>query len=108
MLRAAGLDESMDAVLISDAVGIRKPAAKIFQDTLEALDVEPEELLHVGDQLEADVTGAAALGIRTAWIVRRIPDPAAALRAHPGASPDFQIADLAELPSLLCGSGSGS
>jgi 2-haloalkanoic acid dehalogenase type II len=108
VLRSAGLDDLMDAILISDAVGIRKPAAKIFRDTLEALDVEPGELLHVGDSLGADVAGAAALGIRTAWVVRRVQDPEAALREQPDLSPDYQIADLAEIPSLIRSLGSGS
>jgi FMN phosphatase YigB (HAD superfamily) len=49
----------------------------------------------VGDNLAADVAGAAALGIRTVWITRRVADPAAALAKHTGARPDHQIADLA-------------
>jgi FMN phosphatase YigB (HAD superfamily) len=101
VLADAGLDDLMDAVLISDAVGIRKPAPEIFRATLDALGVEAEEMLHVGDRLGADVAGAAALGIRTVWIVRRVDDPAAALAAHPEPAPDFQVSDLDELPGLV-------
>jgi len=101
VLDDAGLTDLMDAVLISDAVGIRKPARQIFEATLDALGVEPHELLHVGDRLRADVAGAAALGIRTVWIVRRVSDPAAALAREPATPPDFQISDLAELPEVL-------
>lgn len=101
VLADAGLTGLMDAVLISDAVGIRKPANGIFQATLEALGVEPHELLHVGDRLGADVAGPASLGIRTAWIVRRVADVEAALAERPEPAPDLQIDDLAELPALL-------
>ncbi|MDG2333519.1 MAG: HAD family hydrolase [Myxococcota bacterium] len=101
VLQAAELGDSMDAVLISDAVGYRKPGPEIFRATLEALAVEPQELLHVGDRLGADVQGAAALGIRTVWIDRRVKDAEAALAARPGCIPDFQISDLSELPALV-------
>jgi len=55
----------------------------------------------VGDSLRADVVGAAALGIKTAWLTRRVKDPRAALAEHTGPAPDFTIGDLAELPALL-------
>jgi putative hydrolase of the HAD superfamily len=106
VLEAAGLEGLMDAVLISDAVGFRKPAPKIFQETLKALNVEPGELLHVGDRLGADVAGPAALGIRTAWIVRRVRDPESALAEQSDPAPDYQISDLAELPALIPKAGS--
>ena len=108
VLGDAGLDDLMDAVLISDAVGIRKPAAEIFEATLDALGVEAEELLHVGDRLGADVGGAAALGIQTVWIVRRVEDPASVLAAQPRPAPDFQVTDLDELPRLVAGLGAPS
>ena len=68
---------------------------------LDELGVSPAETIHVGDSLRADVGGAAALGIRTVWITRRIADPSAALAAHRGPPPDWSIHDLAELPRLL-------
>jgi FMN phosphatase YigB (HAD superfamily) len=68
---------------------------------LARLGVAPEQTLHVGDSLRADVVGAAGLGIRTAWLTRRVKDPRAALEAFEGPAPDFTIRDLAELPHLL-------
>ena len=49
----------------------------------------------------ADVVGAAELGMRTAWITRRVKDPRAALDKHAGPRPDHTIRDLAELRELL-------
>ena len=97
----AGLHPHLDAVAISEAVGFRKPRPEIFRTTLDALGVGAEETVHVGDDLRADVGGAAALGIRTAWITRRVRDPEAKLREWEGPAPDWTVADLAELEKLV-------
>lgn len=96
-----GLRSHLDALVISDAIGIRKPRSEIFDAVLDELGVEPAETLHVGDSLRADVGGAAPLGIRTVWITRRIPDSERALREYEGPPPDHVIADLAEIDDLL-------
>jgi len=101
ILEEAGFDAHLDAVVVSDAVGWRKPRGEIFEHVLRELDVAPDEVLHVGDSLRADIGGANALGIRNAWITRRIADPEEALREHEGPAPDHAIEDLAELHALL-------
>lgn len=105
ILDEAELSPHLDAVAISESVGWRKPRAEIFEAVLGALGVEAAELLHVGDNLDADVAGAAALGIRTAWLTRRVRDPAAARARYEGPPPDYELADLGELPALLAGAG---
>jgi putative hydrolase of the HAD superfamily len=101
ILAVSGFDERLDAVVVSDALGMRKPHPRIFEEVMGRLGVGPAEVLHVGDSLRADVGGAAALGIRTAWVTRRIADPDTRLAEHEGPAPDHAIADLAELPALL-------
>ncbi len=101
LLDDCGFRVHLDALVISDAIGFRKPRAEIFEAVLAKLGVAPEETLHVGDSLSADIGGAALLGIRTAWITRRVADREAALRAHEGPSPDCVIADLSEIEGLL-------
>jgi HAD superfamily hydrolase (TIGR01509 family) len=101
LLDDCGFRTHLDALAISDAIGIRKPRPEIFEAVLAELDVAPAEALHVGDSLSADIGGAAPLGIRTAWITRRVADREAALRAHEGPSPDCVIADLSEVEGLL-------
>jgi HAD superfamily hydrolase (TIGR01509 family) len=101
VLEAAGLWGEFDAVVVSDAFGLRKPRREIFDEVRTRLDVAPEQTLHVGDSLRADVGGAAAAGLGTAWLTRRIPDPQQALREHAGPAPDHAIADLADLPELV-------
>ncbi len=97
VLEDAKLRWHFDAVLISDATGWRKPRREIFEATLGAIDAAPAETLHVGDNLSADVAGAAGAGIRTAWVTRQVKDPDKALREYEGPEPDLIIRDLSEL-----------
>ena len=103
VLDEAGLRERLlpDAIVVSDAFGLRKPRAEIFAEVVTRLGVAPAETLHVGDSLRADVAGAANAGLRTAWITRRVSDVPGALAAHEGPRPDHVIGDLAELPDLV-------
>jgi len=65
-----GLAELVDAVIVSEAVGIRKPDARIFEIALERLNVSPSEAWFVGDNPAADVLGAAAAGLTSVWFRR--------------------------------------
>ena len=87
--------------MISEELGFRKPRREIFEATLERLGASRGETVHVGDNLKADVAGAAAVGIRSIWLTRRVPDPEATLRKYEGPAPTHIIADLGELPALI-------
>jgi putative hydrolase of the HAD superfamily len=101
VLDETSLREPLDAIAISETVGWRKPRRQIFEALLAELGVAPEQVLHVGDNLEADVGGASVAGMRTAWLTRRVSDPAAARARHAGPLPEFTLAGLEELPALL-------
>jgi putative hydrolase of the HAD superfamily len=101
VLEHAGLSDAFDAVVVSDAFGLRKPRREIFDEVLGRLGVGAGEALHVGDSLRADVGGARNAGIAAAWLTRRVRDPEKALREHEGPRPDHTVADLRELPALL-------
>lgn len=101
VLDEAGFSERLDAVVVSDAFGLRKPRREIFSEVIGRLGVSPEETLHVGDSLRADVGGAASAGIRSVWITRRVRDPRQRLEEHEGPAPDHAIGDLSELLSLV-------
>jgi putative hydrolase of the HAD superfamily len=60
-----GLTERLDFAVFSSEVGVRKPHPQIFERALEALGVEPENALFVGDRLYEDVRGAGELGMTT-------------------------------------------
>ncbi|MEM0006962.1 MAG: HAD family hydrolase [Candidatus Bathyarchaeia archaeon] len=67
-LRRVGISNFFDVVLVSDAVGWRKPHAKIFEEALKRLGVAAEEALYVGDSPEEDIKGAKQLGMKTVFV----------------------------------------
>jgi HAD superfamily hydrolase (TIGR01509 family) len=60
-----GLAERLDFAVFSSEVRRRKPDPAIFRVALEALQVEPEETMFVGDRLYEDIRGAGELGMTT-------------------------------------------
>ncbi|MCW8091068.1 HAD-IA family hydrolase [Alteromonas ponticola] len=44
-----------------------KPESPLFKAAVEALDCQPQEILHVGDNLIKDVQGAVNSGMQAAW-----------------------------------------
>jgi putative hydrolase of the HAD superfamily len=67
-----GVTPLADALILSCEVGAAKPSARIYQRALQALGVTAEAALFVDDNPEF-CAHAAALGIRTAQIVRGEP-----------------------------------
>ena len=65
VLERQGLVARVDAVVLSSEVGKRKPHPAIFERALSELDVRSDDALFVGDRLDADVFGAARVGMRT-------------------------------------------
>lgn len=64
-LSLLGLGEVFDAVVTpDDCGGARKPDLKIFRHALDLLDVAPDEVMMIGDNEEADIAPALALGMR--------------------------------------------
>jgi HAD superfamily hydrolase (TIGR01458 family) len=57
----AGLEYASE----QEAVVLGKPSAAYFAAALDALEYEPEQTWMVGDDIEADVAGASAFGLRT-------------------------------------------
>ena len=91
-LAATGLTPLLDGALSSAEVGAPKPDPEIFTRALALAGARPEEALHVGDDVEADVGGARAAGLEPVLIDRE-----GTLEAPPGVR---RIASLAELPAL--------
>lgn len=63
-LRRFGLRPYFDALLFSADAGVWKPQPEPFLQVAEALGVEPETAVYVGDDPGADVVGAVGAGMR--------------------------------------------
>ncbi|HTJ56733.1 MAG TPA: HAD family hydrolase [Devosiaceae bacterium] len=64
---AIGLRDALDAIIISEAVGLRKPDPAIFELAVASLGVGAASTLFVGDNPEVDIVGGAKAGLQTAW-----------------------------------------
>jgi putative hydrolase of the HAD superfamily len=83
-------------VIISADTGYRKPNPLIFKKILDAMRLEPADILFVGDTPLDDVLGSKGVGMHSAWINRRNRELPEGIP-----QPDITILDLAELPAAL-------
>ncbi len=67
-LRALGIDDFFNVVVVSEEVGWRKPSPKIFEDALNRLGVEAEEAVYIGDSPVEDIKGAKGAGLKTIFV----------------------------------------
>lgn len=96
-LVAIGLHELFHHSLSAAEVRAAKPAREAFLKVCALAGVSPEQAVHVGDEAETDMAGAAAAGCRTVWMNRGGGAWSYAWR------PDAEIASLSELEALLTG-----
>jgi putative hydrolase of the HAD superfamily len=76
-LRVFGLDPYVDALVVSEEVGVSKPDPRIFQTALARLGSVAADAVMVGDSWHTDIEGARAAGIRAVWFnPGRLPLPA--------------------------------
>ncbi|HZO34417.1 MAG TPA: HAD family hydrolase [Gaiellaceae bacterium] len=68
-LSELGVADRVDAIVLADEVGVRKPDPRIFEAALDRLGVDAAESAHVGDRLDHDVAGAANAGLTTVQAV---------------------------------------
>ncbi|MCU4337957.1 HAD family hydrolase [Acinetobacter dispersus] len=62
---ALGITEYFSSIIVSEAVGLRKPDPAIFLLSCQQLGVHPQDCIFVGDNELADIQGAQAVGMKT-------------------------------------------
>ena len=87
-LERFGLRQYFSSIVVSGEFGLLKPHPAIYQQALRQIGARPQETVFVGDDLDNDVIGPKALGLRTVWFTG---NPAATAHA------DAKISDLGEL-----------
>ncbi len=88
-----GIAEYLSFAVTSEEVGVAKPHARIFEEALQRAGLQPQDVVHVGDQPHADVLGATGAGITPILLDRD--------GVHGGYSEARVIRSLTELPQLL-------
>ena len=62
-----GVGHLFDFSLSSEAAGVAKPHAAIFQQALALANTNREEMVYVGDDPERDILGAQSAGLHAIW-----------------------------------------
>lgn len=90
-----GIGRYFRAAISAREFGIGKPDARIFLAAAGAVDAQPFEVLHVGDDATLDALGALNAGMQAAWISR-----ADHLWPH-DAQPHVTLSNLTELCEMF-------
>lgn len=69
-LRLTGLDREVDGWVISEAVGVKKPAPLIFRLAALNASAQLDEAWVIGDSAHADIAGAHNLSLPSVWLHR--------------------------------------
>jgi HAD superfamily hydrolase (TIGR01458 family) len=80
---------------------VGKPTAAYFEAALAEVDATPAEAVMVGDDVEADIGGAKAIGMQGVLVRTGKFRPAALRKAEP--QPDAVVDSIADLPAYLNG-----
>jgi len=62
-LNIVGLDKYITDVFCSKEIGFQKPSKEYFKTIINRLNLNPDEIVFVGDDIEKDVYGASNVGI---------------------------------------------
>jgi putative hydrolase of the HAD superfamily len=91
-----GIRSFFDPILVSAAIGERKPAAGPFLQILEHWHLKPEQVVMVGDRLDQDILGAQRVGMHQIWMRGY-----AEIEQGDEIAPEFTADSLMQLPSMI-------
>ena len=93
-LRACGLYDSFDTIILSEDAGANKPSQQFFDFAFEKSGAVKDTTLMIGDNFNTDILGAKQAGLDTAYF-NRYPD-------YPATEPvTFEVTTLKELMDIL-------
>jgi len=91
-----GILSRVHTVVVSEAVGLRKPHPSLIRIALRDLDVAPDRALMVGDNFTEDIGAATAAGVHAAWL-----DPQRTGVPEGASPPRYVLTSLPDVVSLL-------
>lgn len=66
-IKALGIEEKFEVILISEWEGIKKPNPYIFEKAAERLNATPNQCVFVGDHPINDIRAANEVGMKSIW-----------------------------------------
>lgn len=98
VLKEFGLERFFGTIVESSVVGLRKPNPALFALGVKALNMQPDEILVVGDSYRKDIYPARTLGCKAVWLKNICWEEEPVM---PEATPTAIIKSLTELTTLL-------
>ena len=93
-LRACGLTDYFNTIILSEDAGFNKPLPQYFDYAIRQSGAVKERTLMIGDNFQTDILGAKHYGLATAYF-NRFPD-------YPASEPvDYEVTSLRELMEIL-------
>ena len=104
-LRASGLFDYFDTIILSEDAGINKPHPDFFRYAFEQSKAHPASTLMIGDNIVTDILGAKLAGLTTLWFNRpdaegRTKPLPAGVEGHP-CPVDLEAHSLQEITEML-------
>ena len=91
-IKALGIENYFETILVSEWEGVKKPNPKIFRRALKRLNVVPSQSIFVGDHIENDIRASENVGMKGIWKRTFQWDKA---------QTELMIDDLVELPLIV-------
>lgn len=95
-MRAASIADYFYPIIVSGDLGYRKPDIRIFRAVLEELNMAPEHVLFVGNDMYRDIYGASQAGMKTVFFSSN-----QGRKKISGKDPDYIIYQFAELRQAI-------
>ncbi len=92
-MKAVGLDDYFDPVIISGQYGFRKPDQRLTAKALDSMNLTPSEVIFVGNDMYRDIYGASRLGIKTILVESNQGE-----KYHEQTMPDFIARRFEDVP----------
>ena len=93
-LRACGLHDHFDTIILSEDAGANKPSPQFFDYAMQQTHASKATTLMIGDNFQTDILGAKRYGLATAYF-NRYPE-------YPAEEPvDYEVTSLRQLMDVL-------
>jgi putative hydrolase of the HAD superfamily len=93
-----GLSGYIDALVTSEEAGAEKPDLSIFRLALKKIELAPEDVWVIGDNIEKDIVGGNLLGAATVYFAF---DRKAAMMDNDRKNPSITVNGFREIISML-------
>lgn len=100
-LRACGLADHFDTIILSEDAGVNKPHPDFFRYAFEQTGANPATTLMIGDNIVTDILGAKLAGLTTLYFNRHPEHPRpTTVEGHPDPV-DYEVTALSQIIDML-------